>query len=347
MKKYLFYISQNYSFSILRPIQNIMLDRGDKVSWFFEGDMVNPDYLTENENKLDSIQQVIEYHADVVIAPANSIPTFIPGLKVAVFHGFDAGKLDKRGRNDHFKIRGCFDLYCTQGPNTTRPFKQMQKDHEFFNVIETGWSTLDPLFASQKQKKPSTKPLILLCSTFSKKLSCAKHLHPVISKLCQSDQWQWLVQFHPKMNKHIVDSYKALQNKNLSFIETDDVIPLLNKADIMVCDTSSVINMFLLQNKPVVTFKNINPGPYLLDINDPGVLEINIKIAIDRPISLMQHIQEMITETHPYTDGNSSQRVIKAIDDVLNGKYPLTKNKPMNLIRNLKFRKRLNYWKFW
>ena len=346
MKKYLFYISQNYSFSILRPIQQVLFNRGDKVSWFFEGDKVNPDYLAENENKLDSILQVIEYHADVVIAPANSIPTFIPGLKVAVFHGFDAGKLDKRGRNDHFKIRGCFDLYCTQGPNTTQPFKQLQKGHEFFNVIETGWSTLDPLFIFPKLTKPSTRPLVLFCSTFSKKLSCAKQLLPVVSKLCQSDQWQWIVQFHPKMDQHIVDSYKALQNQNLTFIETDDVIPLLNKADVMVCDTSSVINMFLLQNKPVVTFNNIKPGSYLLDITDPDALEQSIKTAISRPEALMQHIQEMIKETHPCTDGKSSQRGVEAIDDVLGGKYPLTKSKPVNLVRNFKFRKRLNYWKF-
>ena len=29
---------------------------------------------------------------------------------------------EKRG---HFAIRGCFDLYCTQGPNTTKRFAKI------------------------------------------------------------------------------------------------------------------------------------------------------------------------------------------------------------------------------
>ncbi len=344
MKKYLFYISQNYSFAILRPIQDILWSRGDEVQWFFEGSAVNHEFLTATEKYLAQISQVINYLPDVVLVPANNVPTFIPGLKVAIFHGFDAGKLDSRGRNDHFKIRGCFDLYCTQGPNTTEPFKQMQKKHDFFNVIETGWSALDPLFIPQQAKKSSDKPVILLCSTFSKKLSCAKQLHPVVSKLCQSDRWQWIVQFHPKMEKSVIQQYKALQNENLSYIETDNVIPLLQQADIMICDTSSVIPMFLVQNKPVVSYKNITPGPHLLNIDDPGFLQQSIEQALSRPTELMHQIKLYTDQLHPYQDGQSSQRVVNAIDYVLAGKYPVKGKKPLNVIRNLKYRKRLNYW---
>lgn len=345
MKKYLFYISQNYSFAILRPIQAILWRRGDQVFWFFEGSAINPDYLNKDEKKLDSIDRIMAYRPDVVIAPANSIPSFLPGLKVAVFHGFDPGKLDNRGQNDHFKIRGCFDLYCTQGPNTTRPFMALQKKQGHFNVIETGWSALDPLFDKQKKTISSEKPVILLCSTFSKRLSCAKHLHPVISKISQSGRWQWLVQFHPKMDSEVIHLYKAIQNEHLSYIETDDVLPLLKQADVMVSDTSSVIAMFLVQNKPVVTYKNIAPGPHLLDIENPVVLEKTIDKALSRPQPLMLDIQKFIQETHPYKDGLSSKRVVAAMDDVLAGKYPLKQKKPSNWIRNLKFRKRLNYWK--
>jgi len=345
MKKYLFYISQNYSFAILRPIQKIIIDRGDEARWFFEGSSVNPGYLAEDQIKLETIDQILAYQPDVVIAPANSIPSFIPGLKVAVFHGFDPGKLDRRGRNDHFKIRGCFDLYCTQGPNTTNPFEDMQKKYGFFNVIETGWSALDPLFKKPQVSKPSSKPVILLCSTFSKRLSCAKHIFLAVAELSRSGRWQWIVQFHPKMDPDIVSQYKTIQNDQLIFVETDNVIPLLQQADVMVCDTSSVIPMFLVQNKPVVTFRNINPGPHLLDIDDPALLDQTIEKALDRPASLMQEITQFVKETHPYFDGNSAQRVVNAIDDVLQGMHPLNKSKPLNLLKNIKSRKRLNYWK--
>jgi len=346
MKKYLFYISQNYSFAILRPIQEILIARNDEVFWFFEGSDVTPSYLSKSEKALNTIYDVFNYQPDVVLATANNLPSFIPGLKVAIFHGFDAGKLDNRGKNDHFKIRGGFDLYCTQGPSTTLPFKRIEKKLGFFNVIETGWAALDPLFPSEPNTHRNPKPTILFCSTFSKRLSCAKDAFTEIKRLSKLNKWKWIVQFHPKMDKKIVDQYKSIQNENLSFIETDNIIPLLKEADLMVCDTSSVITMFLIQNKPVITINNIKPSPYLLNISDPSLLEKTIEIALNHPLELMTHIKKFVDQTHPYSDGESSKRVVKAIDDVLDGHFPLTKKKPLNILRNLKYRKRLGYWKF-
>ncbi len=346
MKKYLFYISQNYSFAILRPIQEILQARGDEVYWFFEGSAVNPDYLLKDESRIDHFDQIKTYLPDVVIAPANSIPTFMPGLKVAVFHGFDAGKLSRSGQNDHFKIRGCFDLYCTQGPNTTGPFRELQEKKGFFNVVETGWSALDPLFGTEDKPKINDKPVILFCSTFSKRLSCARELYETVADISRNGQWRWIVQFHPKMDRDTEKLYKDLQHENLTYIETDNIIPLLKKSDVMLCDSSSVISMFMVQKKPVVTFRNIDPGPHLLDINDHRDLEKTIHLALTHPPQLMQEIHLHIQKLHPYQDGKSSQRVVAAIDDVLNGKYSVKRRKPFNLFKNFKFRKRLNYWKF-
>lgn len=315
------------------------------MHWFFEGSDVNASYLAHTEKRLDTIHQVFAYQPDAVLAPSNSIPSFLPGLKVAVFHGFDAGKQDSKGHNDHFKIRGCFDLYCTQGPNTTSPFKALQKQYGFFNVIETGWSALDPLFEPTEQKEKPEKPVILFCSTFSKRLSCAQLLYPYIEQLSKTGRWQWVVQFHPKMAPEVIEQYKTIQSQHLSYIETDDVIPLLKRADAMLCDTSSVINMFLLQNKPVVTYKNFKPGPHLIDINSPDNLEQSIEIALSRPQSLMKKISFFINETHPYKDGMSAHRVVNSIDEVLAGKHPLNQKRPLNFFRDLKFRKRLNFWK--
>lgn len=340
---YLLYISQNYSYAILRPLQAAILARGDKVAWFLEGDAVNPDYLQSEEKRLMSINEVVSFNPIAVFYPANIAPTFLPGINVAVFHGFDAGKLDKKGNNDHFKVRNCFDLYCTQGPSTTEPFLGLAQQHEHFKVTQTGWCALDSLY-SPNDVKPQAKKTILLCSTFSKKLSCAPHLFEKVKALSATGKWQWLVQFHPKMPQEIVTQYKTLTSEYLTFVETDNVIPLLKQADVMVCDTSSVLIMFLLLNKPVVTFKNIAPDSYLLDIDDPDVLEQTIEYALDRPTQLMQKISDFIANTHPYHDGKSSDRVLDAVDEVVSGRLNL-KRKPFDFFRQFKMRKRLSYWR--
>jgi hypothetical protein len=344
-KRYLFYISQNYSYAILRPLQKAILARGDQAAWFLEGSEVNANYLSPNEYQILSIDEIIKYNPIAVFYPANIAPNFLPGINVSIFHGFDAGKLDKKGNNDHFKVRNCFDLYCTQGPSTTKEFIALAEEHGHFKVTETGWCALDWLY-EDNENTSTTKPTILLCSTFSKKLSCAPHLFETVKKLSQSGKWHWLVQFHPKMPVEIVQQYKSIQNDNLSFVETDDVIPLLQKADVMVCDTSSVLIMFLLLGKPVVTFNNIAPKEYLLNISNVDLLEKTIEKAFEKPPELMANIASFIDQTHPYQDGQSSNRVLNAVDEVLSEKVCLGK-KPLDFFRQFKMRKKLKYWKFW
>lgn len=345
-KKYLLNISQNYSFAILRPLQQAILARGGQVAWFVQGNNVNLDYFHDEEYRLENVDDVMCFQPDAVFVPGNVVPSFFPGLKVAVFHGFNSGKLNRRGKEDHFNVRGCFDLYCTQGPNTTLTFKELENKYQHFSVIETGWSALDPLFSSEENIEKENVKTVLMCSTFSRNLTCAPHLFDTVKRLSATGKWRWLIQFHPKMNKDIVEQYKAIQNDYLTFVETDDVIPLLQQADVMVCDTSSVLIMFLLQHKPVVTFKNIAPKDYMLDIDDAELLEASITHALSRPTVLMDNIQRFIDETHPYQDGKSSERVLDAIDDMLAGNNLPKKRKPLNLLRQFKMRKELNYWKF-
>ena len=343
-KRYLMFVEQNYSFAILRPLQEAILKRGEQVAWFIAGKEANPSLLDPSEHLLTSIDNVMTFKPDAIFYPSNIAPTFLPGINVAIFHGFDAGKVDSHGQNDHFKIRNCFDLYCTQGQTTTERFREFEKKHSHFKVIETGWCALDKLY-SEPQTSDSEKKTILLCSTFSKKLSCAPHLFDTVKKLSETGRWNWLVQFHPKMPAEIIERYKTIQNEHLTFVETSNVIPLLKKADVMVCDTSSVLIMFLLLAKPVVTYKNIAPQNYLLNVTQAQKLEQTIEHALSEPADLMKNIRDFIQQTHPYQDGKSSERVLSAVDQVLTGKFAL-KAKPWDIISQFKMRKKLKYWKF-
>jgi len=344
VSRYLFYISQNYSFAILRPLQEAIVRRGGQVAWFVEGKEVNFDFFRENELLLTSIKAVKEFSPIAVFVPGNVVPSFIPGVKVALFHGFNAGK--RKDNVGHFAIRGCFDLYCTQGPNTTDKFETLAEKHGFFQVSETGWPAIDPLHKSIPQKEDGELPTVLYCSTFSRNLTSAPHLFDEIKRLSAKGKYNWIIQFHPKMQPEIVAKYKTLESEYLSFVETDNVIPLLQKADLMVCDTSSVLIMFLLLNKPVVTFNNATPREHLINISDPKLLEESIDKGLSKPDLLMGHIANFINETHPYVDGRSSERVLDVVDEFIAKPNSLSK-KPLNLLRQFKMRNKLGYWKLW
>ncbi len=56
----------------------------------------------------------------------------------------------------------------------------------------------------------------------------------------------------------IQESCNALDN--VSFYEGDNNVELLQKADVLLCDSSSIIIEFLFFDKPVVTYKNTSRG---------------------------------------------------------------------------------------
>jgi CDP-glycerol glycerophosphotransferase (TagB/SpsB family) len=345
LKRYLFYVSQLYGFSIVRPLQNIIVSRGDSAAWFFDDPEKLLPYLRPDERWMKTVAEVKKYDPGVTFVPGNMVPDFFPGIKVQLFHGFHARKRsDERG---HFRIRNFFDLYCTQGPDTTRPFQELAKQLGFFEVVETGWPKMDPLFENHTRTAPKKdRNVVLLTSTFTPRLSCAAALFDTVRQIADNGKWKWLVNFHPKMVPEVVQKYKSIQSRNLVFVETDDIIPLLKAADVMVSDTSSVISEFLLQYKPVVTYKNRAPGPHIFNIERPEKLEESIAYALARPEHLMKGVKEYADFIHPYRDGRSSIRVLDAADRFAAKGRDHLKLKPFNLLRSLKIRNQLGYYRF-
>ena len=339
--KFLLYLSQNYSFEILRPLAKVMLDEGHQVKWFVEGNEVNRTLFHPTEAVLPTVDDAVAFHPDAVFLPGNVVPPFIPGLKVQLFHGFE---WKKKG---HFKIRECFDLYCTQGPFFTEKFLELRQPHPHFTVKETGWPKLDALFnmhASNQREKDAVE--ILYAPTFSPSLTSTSALFNEIVKLSQQKPWVWKVKFHPKMEQSVIDRYKAAQHDKLVVVEDASILPLLSTCDVMLSDTSSAITEFLLLNKPVVTFNNAQPEPVLIDITASSDLEAGISQALACDATLMSAIKAYRNQMHPYDDGASAQRVLAATIEEIR-EFPRSENvaKPKNWFRNFKLRKRLNYWR--
>ena len=336
-RRYLMYGSERYALAILRPLQEAVRARGGEAAWFFDGP--GAEDLVEGERLLD-VAGVRAWKPDAVLTPGNHLPHFFTGVKVEVFHGFDAGK------PRHIYIRGFFDLYCTTGPRDTAQFQALADRLGHFTVTETGWPKLDPFMREIAGPLPPVRrpPVILYHSTFSPSWSAAETLYEEVKRLSRDGRWRWIVSFHPKMNPDTVAKFKALQNDYLGFAENDNILELFGQVDMMCSDTSSALNEFLLTGKPVVTFDNRRPGPQLIDIHDAKDFEPAIEQALSRPPELMAAIRAYADAIHPYRDGRSSERVLDAIDTFVARGGRNRRAKPWNLWRKLKIRRRIGYW---
>lgn len=347
MKRYLFYIEHNYCYEILRPIQDAIRRRGGETAWLPVGPEINADFLHSDERRFKHISAAIDWKPYAVLAPGNEVPQFLPGLKVTMFHGLISSKFRRRdGVRYHFIVRGMFDLYCTHGPNTTGKFKELARKHGHFRVAETGWPKLDPLFDGTYPRNEGDQPVILFASTFSPRLSAAPRVLETIKALADKGRWKWLVNMHPKMPANIVKGYRAIQGENLEFAATDGVIPMLARADAMLCDTSSILSEFLVLHKPAVTFRTAQAEDYLLDVQQPNEIEPALEKALSYPFGLMENIRRFAEETNPYRDGRSSERTLDAIDALAQSGLQGLKRKPLNLHRHWKMRRLLNYPRF-
>ncbi|MBK5722407.1 CDP-glycerol glycerophosphotransferase family protein [Dysgonomonas sp. Marseille-P4677] len=343
MKKYLFFVSYSYSFSILRPLQDAIWKRGDDVAWFIEDS--SPLCIRENEKHLKTIEEVMYYDPIAVFVPGVRVYDFIPGIKVQIFHGL---YYKRSNFGDHYKIRGFFDIYCTTSPMFTPRFKELERKYGFFKVYETGWSKFDNCLSNIGQEVENEPPTIIYAPTFTKGLESASVIYSTIEELIIKKNWNWIFSFHPKMDKKVLSKYKYLADKydNVTFSETEEKASLFRSSDVMLSDTSSVIYEFLWFNKPAVTYKNTFPANHLLNVERPDEIEGAIMKALQRPEDLMNNIKAFMDKVHPFRDGKSSERILDATDDFILNYQGKLKKKPLILYRRLKLRRKAGYFPF-
>lgn len=347
MSRYLLFVNLPYAYPILRPLQAEILRRGGEVAWFVEKEC--PDELRSDEIRLGTVHEVIDFNPVAVFTPGNYIPHFFPGVKVALFHGYPINKRNDH-RDDHFTIRGWFDLYCTQGPSSTLVFEQLERKCGFFRVYETGWPKADIYFSSEMQVNArNVRPTVLYSSTFTRSLTSAPLLAEEIERLLVARDWNWIFMFHPKLtDPDILDRYKriATEYPNTTYVGNTFDVTAMHKADVMLCDSSSIILEFMFLDKPVVTFRNSHPGPYLIDVRRPEEVGPALERALTRPDELMREVRTYTMFHEPHRDCRCSARVLDAVDDFLERGHVGLKRKPLNLIRKWKMRRKFHYWPF-
>ena len=111
-------------------------------------------------------------------------------------------------------------------------------------------------------------------------------------------------------------------------------------ADIMLTDTSSVAYEFLHFNRPLITYKTIARVDKGIDIKDSSELHAAIERSLNDPEEFSPNRAANLNDVHPYSDGNSSKRVLIEIKNILdNGLQHHLKEKPRNILRKYQIRK--------
>ncbi len=344
MRRYLLFASELYSLPILRPLAAAIQARGDEVAWFVATPLVA--YLRPEERRLADVHAVRAFGPVAVFSANNWVPHFFPGAKVQVFHGFNVEK--RAPDRGHFRIRSLYDLYCTQGPATSVPFRALAARLRHFSVVETGWPKLDPMFresAGSDLRPADGRPVVMYAATFTEELSSARILHAEVSRQVARGDRTWLLTLHPKTDPELVARYRALEGPNARFLDATDLVPMMRAADVLVSDTSSVVSEFVVQGKPVVTLRNRAPKPHMLDIAEPAQLEAALAQALAPSDDLLARIAAYAGDIHPQRDGHSSERVLAATDALLAGELGALAPKPLNLWRKLQGRVRYARWR--
>ena len=134
-KRYVLFATLPYAYAIFRPLQAEILSRGDEVAWYLESGCEN--YLKPKEVLLNSIDEVVAYNPIAIFACGNHIYHFLPGIKVALFHGYAVGKRGEKGDvlDDHFTIHAFYLRYR----NSVKVYKSIFKNIFLRSILVALW----------------------------------------------------------------------------------------------------------------------------------------------------------------------------------------------------------------
>jgi hypothetical protein len=339
--RFILFCNQPYAFSILRPLELELMQRGYAVLWYVPA-VIKESFSFLGSQSTSLMEDLIGFQSDAIFVPGNDVPHYLRGVKVQVFHGLAS---EKKG---HFRIRDYFDLYLTQGPHFTEGFNALVNMRDDVKVVETGWSKLDALFTSppeshnrkqQLLKEYKSQFMIVFAPTFSPKLTSATILFDVINQIADMDNVLLVCKFHDLMDKDIVKRYQECMNKSLIVSDEIDVLPLLKMADILISDTSSIVYEFILLDKPVVSYLSQSKNIVWENVHSiSDVLEKvrEIMAGHDRKKADRAKLKKTY---HPYSDGKSSCRMIDEVERYI-AKFGVPISRKISMFRKFKVYKK-------
>ena len=142
------------------------------------------------------------------------------------------------------------------------------------------------------------------------------------------------------MDISIQGKYEQLENENLRVVDEHNILPIMACADLMITDTSSVAYEFLHFDRPLITYQAIARKDKGINIQNPTELVSAIERSLNNPREFSAYRQSCLQDIHPYVDGNSANRVLTGIEEILSsGRQNDLQRKPRNIIRKYQIRK--------
>ncbi len=151
----------------------------------------------------------------------------------------------------------------------------------------------------------------------------------------------FFLKLHPLEERFFLDHFKHFESECVKIIECEvlkrektDFYKVLNGADLLITDYSSIYFDWLLLDRPVVftpvDFKEYKDtrGGWLLDYDfwtagpkcvDQGSLQREVKKSFEEPDYYRKERQLVLNLTHQYKDANSTKRVLQLIQKGLSG----------------------------
>lgn len=330
----------------MRPLQEEIHRRGDIVAWYLEDSC--SDLLEKHEIRLKTFDEVFRFNPIAVFVPGNWVYDFFPGVKVEVFHGYPMKKRIEKLTTILPYVVG--SIYIVHKVRVVHPISPIWKKTPLFQDIRNRLVQSRQFFNPKLPAEPHReKPTILYAPTFTKGISSAWEMTSVIEKLAKEKEWNWIITFHPKLDDAILrQQYIKLAEKytNIDFRSVNKGLETFRESDILLCDSSSLIVEYMMLDKPVVTFRNTHPGPFLLDVQTKDEVGPAIERALTHPNELMQEIQKYTSYHESHRDGKNSARVLEAVDDFITYHQGHIKSKPLNIFRKLRLRWQLKYFKW-
>lgn len=331
------FCENKYAVDILCPLETeARREGGNEVLWYVHTPKISEFPLSDKVKWTGCMQEVYDFSPEAIFVPGNIVPYYLPGVKIEIFHGYAAEK------KDHWVIRRYFDAYFTQGPYFTEHFTRLSRKYGDFEVLETGWTRQDWIYAhrndfdaerQQLLRDHGREKIVLYAPTFSPRLTSLPLIKNALLNLADTENILLLIKLHPLTRPEWTDEYKALaaSRDNIVFIPDFSVTKWMLMSDLMISDTSSTVYEFLLLRKPVITLGSISRDIRWKNITSPSALREAYR-EVMRGGESAENMQWIADNYDPHLDGLCSRRMLDGARDYIR-RHGVPAERKLNLWR--------------